>query len=536
MALMAKFFLQIGMMVAFLSTAQGAEPNLDDLWTGQAQFEFYGKMPASNESPTATFVSNGIWYTLGRLNRDDKSIPGCQGLGVFALQMRKSMDHGKTWSEPLVVADPALLPGQSLCSYVDASAQYVPQENQWYLLTQCLNKSGQHPEWDLCLLTRKATDPMGVFQPSQNNPVVRGGDLWSKICHLPQSGCSSQKIVDEGTPEFVAYENSFFYISFHGYDPKTHKGYRGLAKTKDFLKWEVAGPDLSSGALFSELDCQNSNGCIGGGFASTLATDRHKYLLIETPTKNLTCTAGQDWPFQLYRSQSFATKTGGWESFSSNPLISSPRRSDMGCDLQYAHFFKDGAETYLMVSYQGRPHLEFYPTAIFKLTPKSQNAKAVIRFSDEFLDAISAEPPMPPAQNPLFMTWDGGASSFFHQLGRAHGTAWEARPEDGEAYMTYGPYLQTVPPGRSQVRFYLSVGSLTGAAGSSSDPILLLDVNDAKTNRIVASREVKAKDLSPTGVQIFSLEFNSNGSNSFEFRIRTNGRARILHLKTELKQ
>jgi hypothetical protein len=86
------------------------------------------------------------------------------------------------------------------------------------------------------------------------------------------------------------------------------------------------------------------------------------------------------------------------------------------------------------------------------------------------------------------------------------------------------------------VRFYLSVGSLTGAAGSSSDPILLLDVNDAKTNRIVASREVKAKDLSPTGVQIFSLEFNSNGSNSFEFRIRTNGRARILHLKTELKQ
>lgn len=49
-------------------------------------------------------------------------------------------------------------------------------------------------------------------------------------------------MAEEGTPEIVHKDAAgFYYVTFHGWDPAHDASARGVAKTKDFATWLVAG-------------------------------------------------------------------------------------------------------------------------------------------------------------------------------------------------------------------------------------------------------------------------------------------------------
>src|SRR5437868_3807618 len=73
-------------------------------------------------------------------------------------------------------------------------------------------------QWHLCHFTRKddARGPAGPFTPDPANPVIRGGDLFRKICSQPGAQCPADT-VDEGTPEILGRDaDGAFLVTFHG--------------------------------------------------------------------------------------------------------------------------------------------------------------------------------------------------------------------------------------------------------------------------------------------------------------------------------
>ncbi len=86
-------------------------------------------------------------------------------------------------------------------------------------------------------------------------------------------------MVDEGTPEIVEKIAGEFYVTFHGYDYTRKQAARGVARTSDFVAWNVVGGagGLSGDVIFSQDDCQwkevpweGEGGCIGSGQASII--------------------------------------------------------------------------------------------------------------------------------------------------------------------------------------------------------------------------------------------------------------------------
>jgi hypothetical protein len=370
---------------------------LDNLWNGTAKFVPYQNLPWVNENPTSIQVSNGIWYAFGRKQVDDSAISGCSGLGVFVAQVRKSTDKGKTWSEPVVIADPRTTSGTPFCSYVDGDARYDALANKWVFITQCLSRNNGSPRWDLCSFSVSGSDPMKAFTANTGNPVVKSGTLWSQICPRSGSGCEGKTVLEEGTPRIELYKDGNYYVSFHGYSQSTGEGFRGMAKTADFKTWITSGSDLPSGAIFVKRDCSNT-GCIGAGAGGLYSTTNYTYFFAETPTENLACTAGQSWPFTLYRSNSFTTKTGGWTSYPGNPLMSST--DPAACHLQYSKLIQDGSDLYLLGSYTWN---NSNPVAIFKLDTNTSNTVTKIRFDTSLastLDNLTRTPVTSAASTP----------------------------------------------------------------------------------------------------------------------------------------
>ena len=87
-------------------------------------------------------------------------------------------------------------------------------------------------------------------------------------------------MVDEGTPQIVEKVGMDYYVTFHGYDYKNKQAARGVARTPDFVTWEVTGGNnsLPGDVIFSAEDCHQwnvpwANGrCIGSGEASIVRT------------------------------------------------------------------------------------------------------------------------------------------------------------------------------------------------------------------------------------------------------------------------
>jgi hypothetical protein len=79
---------------------------------------------------------------------------------------------------------------------------------------------------------------------ADDQPAVRGSELWSRICAHSGGICNPPNTHDEGTLDIVYKRGRYFYVTFHGFNPATRQGLRGVAKTVDFHRWIVAGPDL----------------------------------------------------------------------------------------------------------------------------------------------------------------------------------------------------------------------------------------------------------------------------------------------------
>jgi hypothetical protein len=347
--------LAIALLGGGRSVAQSTLPSsasigqqMEAFWQGQAHFQEvreidWNKPPYNAHHEGAGWFANpmpfphGSWYLFSRRAIDRPSYcpqpePGLQVI------VRESSDQGNTWSNPAVVVATPGPPGTpDACGIVDGSTYYDSATSTWQMLAQCLaehNKGG----WALCHYVRRGPSPMGMFT-ADPTPAVTGGQLWSQICSHSGGICDPRNTHDEGTPDIVFKRNGYFYVTFHGFNPATKQGLRGVAKTADFHNWLTSGTDLPNAPIFASPECQAWNpGCIGGGEASTLVAGDYQYMMIETPSLSLGCTPGQNWPIALLRAPNSAFPESGslWQPFPRNPLLQTAWPSPQSkCGVQY---------------------------------------------------------------------------------------------------------------------------------------------------------------------------------------------------------
>ncbi|MBI3713557.1 MAG: hypothetical protein HY253_11440 [Burkholderiales bacterium] len=349
-----------------------AQVTIEDYWAGKAQWSLVSKWtpqnaPLISEGGTGGAnwirVVNGVWYLFSR-----KAISGsvCNNTtstdAKLGLQVFKSTDHGVTWSAPTMIITPTE-GSPSSCAATDGDAFYDATQNKWRLIYQCM---GDDRVWNGCYAERAGADPMGSFTPVSQNPVIRSKSLWSQICNSSADNCvtltgGTNRVGEEGTFNIIQFDGVYFWVSFHGaYDTgiaipgDTHRtlGFRGIAKTKDFISWIAgdAAPDLPNDAIFSSKDTSNwreswnGGSSIGAGGSSTILENGKFYTVAEFADKTLNCTPGQNWDIGLFRSATLTNRN--WDQFPyGNPIIQSSKVIESGiippCNIQYAHIFKD---------------------------------------------------------------------------------------------------------------------------------------------------------------------------------------------------
>jgi hypothetical protein len=324
-----------------------AQPSLDDLWEGKATFAphatFAEKSLPNFSVGTQVFPVGPIWYLF---NRQFSPPTNYCTQGVYSIYVRASNNQGVSWSAPYPVAVPNQASG--VCQYVDGSPFYDNATATWHYLSQQLDAGGKGG-WSLAHFYLPHVSPVGQWITDPNNPVVKGGQLWSSICAGPNKHCKVGTI-DEGTPQIVEKRSDGnFVITFHGYDYQANRGVRGVALTKDFLNWMTIGDGLPGDAIYSRDDCMTwkmswaPGGCIGSGAASVLVSNKtgYLYMMIEAADVSLVCLLQpnqQWWPFGLVRSTSWAASPQ-WQNINpANPFLLGPH---VGCTLQYNAFWRD---------------------------------------------------------------------------------------------------------------------------------------------------------------------------------------------------
>lgn len=370
-------------MIALIVTlacapAEAADQGLlGPLWGGQSHFLQMGDLNFSKppyDSPTESSgwiaVRNGKWYLFNRRTPQGPKPDYCPTIH-YEIVVRESGDRGKTWSSPQIAAHPTSNRASDACAIVDGSSYYDSKANIWHMLTQCMAASNAGG-WGLCHYTRTGPSPMGPFTADAANPVVRSGQLWSRICAGAGKACDPRTTKEEGTPDIIAKRSDYFFVTFHGWDPRHTRAYRGIAKTKDFVSFTVEAADLPGDALLAPENCRAwVEGCIGAGEATTIATGDYYYTLVETPNTSLACTKGQQWVFALLRRRIGALTSwrNGWEVYPHNPLIvPSWPGSEQKCALQYARLFVDSGTVYLIYEDFG-PGRKFVARRLLKLVP-----------------------------------------------------------------------------------------------------------------------------------------------------------------------
>jgi hypothetical protein len=341
---------------------------LADYWAGNAKWDFVAKRNFNDpswqlDSSTVTVVGND-WYLFFRTVTKNDSCPGGVQLGT---QVRKSSNRGGSWTASVTALAP--VPGTAwACAATDGDAFYDAVNSKWRYLYQCL---GADNVWRGCYAERAGSDPLGPFTPVAQNPVIQPKALWSQICNASTDDCVAQasgtinNVHDEGTFNIFRFDGTHFWLSFHGYDGT--RGYRGIAKTANFLTYCAGGSTCGSGeatpsdAIIDKNDASSwreawqGTGAIGAGHGQIILDGGYYYGLTEIADVNLACTAGQNWDFGLFRSNSLSSTT--WQQFPlGNPVIYSSRQAESGsaslpCNLQYAQIFKDSATGYFYLKY-----------------------------------------------------------------------------------------------------------------------------------------------------------------------------------------
>jgi hypothetical protein len=376
--LLTQLFLLLSQATATPASASD-EGLLGAFWHGKAHFRqvrtiAWDAPPYDSPGESSGWVAthDGKWYIFNRQVIPSKP-PYCPNSHARVV-VRESSDHGRTWSNPpVVVADPSNgNPGDG-CTILDGSSYYDHQTNTWQLIAQCLDRNNRGG-WMLCHYTRPGSSPVGQFVPDPRNPVVKSGELWSRICSGIAKACDPRHTHDEGTPDIIMKKDDYFYVTFHGFDDQANRSYRGIAKTKDFHSWSVAGGDMPGDAIMAPIDCQAWDpGCTGPGQASTLITGGYQYMLVEGPNKSLLCKYGQNWVFGLLRAPRdvFPRWNGGWKQFARNPILvpSWPGPRTM-CGVRYARWIVDANEVYLLYEDVG-PQNAFTVRRLLKLVAGS---------------------------------------------------------------------------------------------------------------------------------------------------------------------
>jgi hypothetical protein len=334
---------------------------LDDYWNGRARWEPVRTLSLAATGWTYGYqagahleIRGGTWYLFSRKIHWGGGASYC---GPFTdplgTEVRASTDEGATWSEPVEIVVPREgTPWE--CAATDGDAWYDEAAGKWHYFVQCIARD---LVWNGCHVERSGADPLGEFAAAHANPVLRGGDLWDRICDAAGDDCSRipgrpGRVFDEGTFDVVEQREGWFFVSFHGYDGL--RGYRGIAKTPDFVTWIAGDPaqGVPSDAIFDRDDSAPWRDAwtaenIGGGAARIAREGDFYYEIIEAADVNLGCTAGQNWHEGLLRSTSLAGTT--WEQFpAGNPIIYSstlPERDgrSLPCNVQYAGIVRDPA-------------------------------------------------------------------------------------------------------------------------------------------------------------------------------------------------
>jgi len=333
---------------------------LQDYWEGKAEWKLVRKLDMASTGWAYGFgagahieIVGNIWYLFSRKYYSQSEKPSYCNNVFSGIEVRKSLDGGKTWSQPVEIITPQ--EGKAWeCAATDGDAYYDPVGNKWHYLCQCLSRVGV---WNGCHLERAGTEPMGPFTETHSNPVIPSRSLWNRICNEQDDDCVKipggvNKVFDEGTFDIFHYDGNYYFVAFHGED-EAHHGFRSIAKTPDFINW-IAG-DESQGVpkdaildLYDALGWRenwNQGGPIGFGAGSILYDNGYYYLISEGADISLGCTPGQNWDWGIFRSRTLTSTS--WEQFpAGNPIIYSskyPERDGqpIPCNPAYARLFKD---------------------------------------------------------------------------------------------------------------------------------------------------------------------------------------------------
>ena len=157
---------------------------------------------------TRIVAQNGTWYLFSREYNYATNPSQCT-YDFSRIVVRKSTDHGKSWSSEVVIAEPNLALGE--CALADGYPYWDADTGAWHYLVQMLKSDGS---WNIDHFTLQNPNPMTRFTADLANPVVKSGALWGAICGAGKS-CPSGTM-DEGTPEISVKSNGLYYVTFHG--------------------------------------------------------------------------------------------------------------------------------------------------------------------------------------------------------------------------------------------------------------------------------------------------------------------------------
>ncbi len=337
------------------------QATMADYWSGNAQWALARTWEVGAASGASHLeINDGVWYQFERyITTTNCTRINPQYHHALGTRVRSSTDQGVTWSAPTVVLAPA---SNTLwaCAATDGDAYYDAANNKWRFLFQCLDNTTA--DWRGCYAERSGSDPMGPFTPVAQNPVINSGFLWNQICNTAQDDCSALaggpgRVAGEGTFNIFKFDGTYYWVSFHGYDGV--RGYRGIAKTTNFVSW-VAGNSLlgvPGDSIVDKYDLTmwrelwDAPGAIGVGAGSILEDGGYYYLLTEGADHNLGCTNGQHWDLGLFRSANLSSVS--WQQFpQGNPIVYSTRTADYPtgdppalvippCSVDYGQLFRD---------------------------------------------------------------------------------------------------------------------------------------------------------------------------------------------------
>lgn len=334
-------------------TAAGvAPPSLDELWDSTASFRLLRSIPVGDpglpdvDAGTRVLELNGTWFLFGR--HDTGATKKCPS-GEISINVRASSDAGAHWGAPHLIAKPDEI---KYCIYADGSAFFDTASQTWHYLVQVLDVGGKGG-WQGAHFSLQGPSPFGKWVADAANPVITSGSLWKQICAGGGKHCEVG-MVDEGTFDIVEKAGADFIVTFHGYDYQRRKAARGVARTADFVTWEVTGgaAGLPGDAIFAATDCEHWNvswapgGCIGSGEASILRSKGgYMYQVIEAADVALTCDLNrgeQWWPLGLVRSKTWKASPG-WEQMKQTPFVGGPDGGEphVGCSIQYNSLHQD---------------------------------------------------------------------------------------------------------------------------------------------------------------------------------------------------